>query len=166
DFLKPLSLTRRTTLTFSVGPSMIEQNNSRQYRVVGDAAISHEMGRTWAARATYHRGVGMVAGLNSAVFSDGFGAALEGLLTRRLDFTAMGSYSTGEFALTGAQNNFDTYQASARLRAALQQSTAVFVEYVAYRYQFDSRFALPSGLPGRLVRQGVRTGLTLWLPVI
>jgi hypothetical protein len=166
DFTKPLSLTRRTTLTFSIGPSMIEQNNSLQYRVVGDAAISHEIGRTWAARATYHRGFGMVAGFNSLVFSDGFGAALEGLLTRRLDFAAMGAFSTGEFTQTGAPNNYDTYQGSVRLRAALQQSTAVFVEYVAYRYQFDSRLGLPLGVPGSLVRQGVRTGLSLWLPLI
>jgi hypothetical protein len=166
DMTKPLSLTRHTSLTFSFGPSIIDQNNSRQFRLVADAAISHEIGRTWAARATYHRGVGMVAGLNSAVFSDGFGAALEGLLTPRLDFSAMGSFSTGEFTQTGTANNYDTYQASVRLRAALQQSTAVFVEYVAYRYQFDSRFGLPLGVPGSLVRQGVRTGLSLWLPLI
>jgi hypothetical protein len=166
DFTKPLSLTRRTSLTFSVGPSMLDQNGSRQFRVVGDVAVSHEIGRTWAARATYHRGVGMVAGLNSAVFSDGFGAALEGLLTRRLDFAAMTSFSTGEFTQTVAANNYNTYQASVRLRAALQQSTAVFVEYVAYRYEFDSRLGLPLGVPGSLVRQGVRTGLSLWLPLI
>jgi hypothetical protein len=166
DFLKPLSLTRRTSMTFSVGPSLLQQNNSRQIRVVGDLALNHEIGRTWAARATYHRGVGMVAGLNSAVFSNGVGAALEGLLSQRLDFSAMGSYSTGEFAITGAANNYDTYQASVRLRAALQRATAVYVEYVAYRYQFDSRVDLPLGIPGRLFRQGLRTGLTLWLPLI
>jgi len=166
DFTRPLSLTRRTTLTFSIGPSLIEQNNVLQYRAVIDAAVSHEIGRTWAARATYHRGFGMVAGLNSMVYSDGAGAALEGLLTRRLDFAAMGSFSTGEFTMTGAPNNYNTYQGSVRLRAALQQSTAVFVEYVAYRYQFDSRLGLPLGVPGSLVRQGVRTGLSLWLPLI
>jgi hypothetical protein len=145
---------------------MIDQNNSRQFRVVGDVAVSHEIGRTWAARAAYHRGVGMVYGLNSAVFSDGASASLEGLLTRRLDFGAVGSFSTGEFTQTGAPNNFNTNQASVRLRAALQQSTAVFVEYVAYRYEFDSRLGLPLGIPGSLVRQGVRTGLSLWLPLI
>lgn len=166
DFLKPLSLTRRTSLTFSVGPSMLQQNDSRQFRIVGDLALNHEIGRTWVARATYHRGVGMVAGLNSAVFSNGVGGALEGLLSQRLDFSAMGSFSTGEFALTGAQNNYDTYQASMRLRAALQRQTAVYIEYVAYRYAFDSRFGLPVGIPGRLVRQGLRTGLSLWLPII
>src|SRR5262249_29664257 len=58
DFLKPLSLTRRTSLSFSFGPSMIDQNGSRQYRVVGDAVLNHEIGRTWVARASYHRGVG------------------------------------------------------------------------------------------------------------
>jgi hypothetical protein len=166
DFLKPLSLTRRTSLTFSVGPSMLQQNNSRQFRLVGDLALNHEIGRTWVARANYHRGVGMVAGLNSAVFSNGVGAAVEGLLSQRLDFSAMGSFSTGEFAITGAANNYSTYQASVRLRAALQQATAVFIEYVAYRYQFDSRVDLPLGIPGRLFRQGLRTGLTLWLPLI
>jgi hypothetical protein len=166
DFLKPLSLTRHTSLTFSIGPSMYEQNNIRQYRAVGDAALNHEIGRTWSATANYHRGVGFVAGLNSAVFSDSWGGSIGGLLNEWLDFRAMGSYSTGEFAITGAANTYDTYQASARLRAALQQSLALYVEYVAYRYEFDSRANLPAGIPGRLVRQGVRTGLTLWLPLI
>ena len=63
------------------------------------------------------------------------------------------------------EQNRVEYRLTRRGRA-LQQSLAVYVEYVAYRYQFDSRADLPIGVPGRLFRRGVRTGLTLWLPLI
>ena len=43
---------------------------------------------------------------------------------------------------------------------------AVYGEYVAYRYEFTNAAGLPAGLPPKVDRQGVRAGLTLFLPVL
>ncbi len=60
---------------------------------------------------------------------------------------------------------FDSYSASARLRRALHRTLAVYVEYLFYQYNFDEVADRPFGLPREFSRNGVRVGLSLWLPL-
>ena len=91
---------------------------------------------------------------------------MEGLLTHRLDLRALFAYTNGELGIVSRTNNFDTYSATTRLRFAFTQMLAAYGEYVAYRYEFSNAAGLPAGLPSKVDRQGVRAGMTLFLPIL
>ena len=76
DYARPLSLTRRTTLDFGTGSSVVTMPTldlgqeagatETQVRFVGDVGVTHEMGRTWRLRLGYNRGVGFAGGVRPA----------------------------------------------------------------------------------------------------
>jgi len=166
DYSKALGATRRTTVGASFGTSAYEQSDIRSYHLVGDASLNHQIGRTWSARAVYHRGVGFLEGLNAPYFADSVSATLGGSLSRRIDLSTAFAYSNGDVGVLVRTNNFDSYIASARLRYAFTQAMAIYGEYVAYRYDFQNGVALPDGFPSATYRQGVRGGLSLYMPLI
>jgi hypothetical protein len=174
DYTRPLSATRKLAVGFTLGPTLIDgpieglisdSSFSRQYRVVGEAFVSRDIGRTWNGRASYRRGVGFVQGLPQPVFSDAFTLQTTGLLSRRTDLDLTAALSSGGAALTGASTPFAMYNADARLRFALNRTLAAYVEYLFYYYDFNQGLQLPPGVPSRLTRNGARIGLTLWVPV-
>jgi uncharacterized protein involved in copper resistance len=72
--------------------------------------------------------------------------------------------------LIGQPSQFTSYTGDARLRYALTRNWAPYVEYLFYYYNFNqSAFTqnavTPAGLPPSLTRNGVRFGVTLWLPM-
>jgi hypothetical protein len=169
----PLSRTRKTTIAFSVGPTLAsglvsidgDRELRRQYRVSGDASMSHDLGRTWTARANYHRGMGFIEGIPEPAYSAAYTANVDGFLNRRSELSLSAGYSTGEAALIGALNPFSSYTGSSRLQFALGREWASYVQYVYYNYNFNEGFLLPPGVPRVLSRGGVRVGLALWLPM-
>jgi hypothetical protein len=181
DYSRPLSRTRRTTVGFSVGPtsgnvpvpapvsagvpSPGAASRSRQYWVGADAFVIHQMGRSWNARGTLHRGLVYVEGLPSPVVTNAAAVVTEGFLNRRTDLVASAAYTEGVSAFDRSSGTFATYTGDVRLRFATSKLLATYVEYVYYFYNFDRNLALPPGLPPRFSRNGVRIGLTLWVPV-
>ena len=62
---------------------------------------------------------------------------------------------------------FDSYVGSVRLRYGLTRIAAPFVEYLYYFYDFrGGAQQLPADVPSRLERNGIRAGLTLWIPLL
>jgi hypothetical protein len=172
EYTRNLSRTRKATWAFSVGPTkanaplLIGSPDVRQqYRVVADASLTYEMGRTWRLQGTFHRGLGYIEGLQGPVFTEAYAASSTGYLNRRTDFSITAAYSTGESALTGTPSEFATYTGDARLRYAVTRNWATYIEYLYYYYNFN-RALLPPGLPPGLTRNGVRTGVTLWIPTM
>ena len=48
----------------------------------------------------------------------------------------------------------------------MNRNWAAYVEYLFYFYEFgEGSSLLPPGVPSGLTRNGVRAGLTLWIPV-
>jgi hypothetical protein len=172
DHSRVLSASRRADLGFGLGVSTIDaptdrlgaEDRGRFYQVLADATIRYQFGRSWQARAAYRRGLEFVAELNEPVFVGGFTTSVGGLLSRRVDLLASASYSSGESALHRS-STFDTYTGSVRSRAAITQSVAIYLEYLYYFYDFGGNSLIASGLSPRLERNGVRAGLTLWVPV-
>ena len=172
DHSRVLSASRRADLGFGLGVSTIDaptdrfgaEARGRFYQVLADATLRYQFGRSWQARAAYRRGLEFVAQLNEPVFVGGFSASVGGLLSRRVDLLASASYSSGESALHRS-STFDTYTGSVRSRAAITQSVAVYLEYLYYFYDFGGNSLIAPGLSPRLERNGVRAGLTLWVPV-
>jgi hypothetical protein len=179
DLSRPLSRTRRTTVGFSVGPtsanvpvpelagvtSPAPESRSRQYWVGADAFLNHQMGRSWNARGTLHRGVVYVEGLPNPVFTNALAVVTDGFLNRRTDLVASAAYTEGVSAWTGTPGTFATYTGDVRMRFAMSKLLATYVEYVYYFYNFDRNLPLPPDIPPRFSRNGVRIGLTLWVPV-
>lgn len=168
DYRRPLSFSRRTLLDVKFGSTAIEGGlvAGRVYRVIGDAGLTHEIGRTWQLAGVYHRGAGLVEGLAQPVFSDAVHARLGGFANRRTEVTLESGYTEGEVGVTGYRNPFTSLNASARVQWALTSKLALFTDYLYYRYKFDGSYALPSGLSPNFNRQGVRVGLTTLLPLI
>ena len=61
---------------------------------------------------------------------------------------------------------FNSYSGSARVRRAFTRTLAGYVQYLFYHYNFDEAADRPVGLPRTFNRNGVRVGLSMWLPVL
>jgi hypothetical protein len=171
DYDRPLSRSRRTRLGFSAGSTLIEGPSPsrpateavRQFRGVANVLLTHQIGRTWSARAAYRRGAQFVEEFSAPVFTDGVTLTLDGFLNRRTDFAMTAAYSEGEI-LSARSGAFETYTGNARLRYGLTRHFAGFAEYVYYHYH--SSAALPSlaNVPPRIGRHTARVGVMLWVP--
>jgi hypothetical protein len=121
------------------------------------------MGRTWHARAAYHRGLVYLGGVAAPLYNDGATVETGGFLNRRVDVLFSAAYALGSLAGQGGRGQFTSYTGAVNLRIGLTHKTAAFVEGLFYDYAFDQNVLLP-GFPSRFTREGVRTGLTLWIP--
>jgi hypothetical protein len=167
DYHKALSRTRRTKLSFSTGSTMVKgASGSSEYRIIGDARLSREIGRTWEAAGVYHRGVGLIEGFGEPFFQDALAITAGGAINSRVDVSAIGGYSRGQLGLSTAGNNNDSYSASTRVRFAVSRTLALSAEYYRYQYHFDDPAGLPIGMFPHLRRMGLKFGLDLWLPLI
>lgn len=173
DYHRPLSLSRRTRIDFSVGSAIVNEpaapgvESGHQYRLLGTATLSHDMGRTWRAKLAYNRGAGFTGGFNQPIYSDGVITSLEGFFSRRVDFYGAGGFSTGSTASTSVSSDrFSQYVGTARVRAAITPVLAVFGEYVYYNYDLGNAAATAPGVPSELLRNSARLGLTVWLPLV
>jgi len=178
DTVRPLSATRKATFSFNVGSSALEvpsalisgrpedREVNRLYRVSADVSAGYQFRRTWQARATYRRGMDYVAVLTGPVFTDATSASVEGLFTRRMDFNFSVGYSNGKSALFNS-SAYSTYTGDVRLRYALTRNWALFSEYLYYYYDFSGvRQLLRPDIASGLTRNGVRAGITLWVPAL
>lgn len=177
EYTRPLSATRRATVAFTLGPRLLNMpiltassltassRSAAHYSTVGDASFSYGMTRTWNAVASYRRGVMFLAGLTEPTFIDGVTAMTSGFLNRRTALSFSGAYSKGDLGFAQAPSPLTTYSGSARLQVGLTRVWAVFGEYLLYFYNFSPDVQLLPGVPHSLRRNGVRAGLTLWIPV-
>jgi hypothetical protein len=173
DYNRLLSRTRKTIFSFNIGSTLANAPLAtasaelrHSHRLIGDASLTHQMGRTWSLQGNYHRGLGYIQGFQTPVFTGAYSAAANGFLNRRTDLLFSAAYSTGEAALTGIASQFTTYTGDARLRYAVTRMWAVYAEYLFYYYDFNKGlFLLPASLPPGLTRNGLRTGVMLWIPM-
>jgi hypothetical protein len=174
DYQRPLSASRRLSLSLGVGVSgtdipqqvTTEVGFDRQYRGTLDATVGYQFGRSWQARANVRRGVEYNPDLPTPVYAQGAGASVDGLLSRRTDLSASVGYSTGESIFNREGLIFDTYAARLKLRFALSRNLAAYGEYLYYYYDFRGGLQLLPGIPSGLERNGARAGLTLWVPAL
>ena len=171
-FHPSLSEERRTIVTFDGGTALVNSalatnafETRRQLRLVGDAAIAHQMGRTWLLVGAFKRGTGFVEGLSGPVFIDAASVTTTGFLNPRTDLHVSVGYSNGEPTLVGAVQNFSTTTADARLRVALSSRWAFTAQYVFYRYDFTEVLELAAGLSPLVKRNTLRFGVNLWWPL-
>jgi hypothetical protein len=173
DYSRPLSATRRATFGFAFGTSAVslpESNlavaSGQLYRGIGSATFGYQFSRSWQLKSSYRRGLDYVPGLDQPVFTDGFTAVVEGLFGPRWDVNLAASYSSGEPAYFTQTASYKTYTGDIRFRYALTRLLAIHAEYLYYFYDFTGALVLPQDAPPSLERNGVRVGVTWWLPAI
>jgi hypothetical protein len=172
DYGRALSLTRRTSLTFTTGSSLIARDRldspgddgALRARLIGGATLIHELGRSWRAQAAYARSVRFTEEFGEPMLSDSASGGIAGYLSQRLDVSVVGAYSSGS-SVADRGRQYETYTASAQLRYGLTRNIALFTQYLAYYYEFQEGLALLRNLPPGLHRQSVHAGVTLWTPL-
>jgi hypothetical protein len=165
DFLRALSLTRRTSLSFSVGTDATATADRTRIRATGSARVLHELGRSWALSGAYTRGTYYTESLSAPVFGDSAVVSLNGLISRRLNFSAVGSTSLGSVG-AGSRRNYDIYRGALNLSTALTRFMNVGVSYSYFNYSFEEGVVLDPGLPRDINRQSIRAHVSLWAPIV
>lgn len=165
DRSQQVSFSRKTTLQFSTGSSIVEVGAGRRFFLVGSAALRHDLSRTWSAGASVRRGVAYLEGIREPVFTDAFTMTLGGAIGSRVDFFTQGGYSKGDIGLESVSSGFAAYTGSMRLRALLTKHLALYGEWTAYRHRFDPRAGLPDAFERDLLRQGFRAGVMMNVPL-
>lgn len=171
DVNRALSESRRTTFALKTGSAYIQAGLPStpgalggQFRMLVDAALSHQLGETWLVVGSYKRGTEVVDNLSAPTFSDAVTLTASGFLSSRVDFLSSLSYSEGEPSLTASPQRFTTYAGNARLRVALGERWAISTEVLRYQYDFSRTPTLARGFNPRFGRTMVRAGLSMWVP--
>lgn len=166
DFNRSLSVSRRTTLTFSTGTTFVTDGVNERYDFVGSASLGHQVGRDWSTAVSYNRNVEFVEVVTQPVFSDSFVASVEGLIGRRLSMHFAAGASFGNVGVsTDAGNGYNAYQAAASMQTALSRYMGVTFGYVYYDYSFDGRDFLPDTIRQRDRRHTAHVSVDLFLPL-
>ena len=97
------------------------------------------------------------------MFVDGARAQLTGLITRRIDLSAVGGYATGASAVYFSTQDLETRTFDVRVRYALKRSFALYTEYLYYYYDLRGQVGLAPGQPSVFGEHGVRVGFMLFV---
>ena len=163
DYGRPLSASRRTFVSFGGGSSAFESRGQVRVFVDADARLRHELGRSWTGTIRYSRGLTFIDEIIDPLLSSGISAELNGVLSRRIDFSGSVSFRRGTVGLSRAASQYDTYGAYTRIRFSLSRSTAAYADYLFYHYGFAETVRLASSLPSQFARQTLRVGVMFML---
>jgi hypothetical protein len=182
DFVRPLTLGRRTTLLFSAGSAVATARGPGQGAVddtgafvdepttgiglIGRARLEQRIAGSWTVSGGYERSADYVEIIDATVFSDAVGVDVKGLLSRRVEIFGVLDYrkTSGVYTLGG--DRFATGRGNLTVRAAATRRLALFAEYSYFSYRINTQFQLPNGFAPALDRQSVRVGATLWLSLL
>ncbi|MQA28865.1 MAG: hypothetical protein GEU82_03360 [Luteitalea sp.] len=166
DYNRQLSFSRRTRIHFSSGSTAVVDRATTDYRLIGTAGLTQEIGRSWRANAAYNRGLQYLPGFGEMFFADTVQLGVGGLVARRVEAGATGGWTAGQLGLERAADSYSSATAAANLRVAMSRTLSFFVQYTYYRYGFDAGAQMPFDLPPQLNRQAIRFGISGSLPLI
>ena len=165
DYNRPLSFSRRTTLSFGTGSSAVQDYSGTHYHLTGNANLHYELNRTWNASVGYTRDAQFLENVRQSVFADSLTAGLYGLFTRRFEFSATASASRGTVGTVGS-DNFSSYFGTLSMMTGLTRLIALHTSYSYFRSRFDRTVDLPGVFQPNLARQTLQVGLSFQLPLI
>jgi len=171
DYMRALSITRRTSLSFSTGAVAVEEANQTHYRkydVTGQATLAREIGRTWSASASYMRNVEYFETIRVPYFYDGVILQFGGLLSRRAGFHSSAGATYGDLGINkdrDGRTRFDSEYANAGIVFGLSRNLAINTDYVFYMYSLNRVGLFLPGSTGRVHRHDVMVYLSAWVPV-
>ena len=105
DYSRALSVSRRTTVSFSSGSSVTPQNRGTAFNLTGNAALARQIGRTWSARVAFNRSVQVLEGFTQPVLSNAVTTTVTGALGRRASVSSSAGFTTGTVGLGPTSGN-------------------------------------------------------------
>jgi hypothetical protein len=168
DYRKPLSFSRRTTLSYSTGTAGMYDRNLDQFRyeLVGNVNLAREFGRTWRAFVNYSRDVRYIEIVGEPLLGNYVTSGLEGSFSRRLQFQTSFGGSSGYLGLNKEDiAKTEMYFGAVKLSVALTRMLGLTADYGYYNYTLPSHELLevPAG-PRHY--QVFRTYLQVWVPLL
>ena len=138
DFLRALSLTRRTSLTFGVGTeaTAYDGDDTLPTPPATPRCLTRLAARGRAA-ATYQRGTYFVDTFAEPLTGDSASVQLGGLITRRIQLQAVAAARSAGWAIA-RRSDFDSYRGTVTLSTAITRCMNVGVDYAYYRYEFET----------------------------
>lgn len=165
DFLKSLSLARRTTLGINTQTSVIKRPvTGRRYRLNGSLMLSRHFARTWHATAGVSRSTEFMPGFLEPLLQDAVNFSVSGMMSRRAEWFATVNAGRGQFGFDDS-GRFLTGHATTRLNWALMRHLGIYGQYAFYYYELPRSTAAIS-LLNQVSRQSVSVGLATWVPII
>ena len=161
NYSRPLSLSRRTELSFSTGSTAVDNGSTTRYSVTGSARLNHHLARYWGLAAIYVRGLGYIGGFDEPLFSDAVSLVLSGRFGRTASVSVSGGYANGVVGFITENNDYESYQATSRVDIPFGRRLSLYGSYFYYQYRIDDSIVLRNRMPSALARHGVRTGL-IW----
>ena len=165
DFNRPLSLSRRTTMTFGTGVSTIAARGATRYFVLGHVALSHETGRSWTSEVSFRRDVAFEDVFRAPVFSDRVSLGLAGMPSSIVRLAASVGASAGRIGTAAEAAGYRNYYGTSDVIVALSRHVGIGASYTYYRYRFDDGVPLAGAWPRRTDRQRLSLYLSLWVPI-
>lgn len=166
DYRRALSFSRRTTFGFSSGSTYLRNTmGTGRFRLLGNASLQHDIGRSWSAVLNYARNIAFIEGYGEPVSYDSLRGQLSGYLDRRSLFSSSLGYSNGAQARVSTRR-YRVLIGDLMYQFAMTSTIAAYAQYVQYHYDYNEGFLPGSMLGSRLNRQSVRAGLSFWLPIL
>ena len=169
DYSKPLSFSRRTTLSFTTGTAGMHDRSldEMRYQLVGSVTLNREIGRTWLASVSYARDLRYIESLGEPLLSNYMNLGLRGSISHRVQFGAWFGGSSGTLGSSKESlSQTDTYFGSAQASVALTRLLGLTIDYGYYDYALPSHELLGDATGASGKYQVVRAYLQLWLPLI
>lgn len=134
--------------------------------VSGSARI--DLTRSWYVAVDAARDVNVLQGLSPQPFtSNTVSARVGGNATSRVQLAASLAYSHGAGRRGSIDaGSFENIAGLAQAQVALTRQAALFVSYHYYDYQLMDIDVVQPEFPLRQGRNGIRAGVTFWLPII
>ncbi len=165
DYNRPLSFSRRTTLTFGSGSTVVQDSNRTVFRLTGNAHLTYELRRSWNLALAYTRDAGFLQNLREPVFADSLSLSLGGMASRRVQMSTGLGAALGTVGLTGG-SGYNSYFSTSQMTVGMSRHVGLSLIYSFYHSSFDPSVPLPVAASRRLERQSVQGGVTVWLPVM
>jgi len=173
DYARNLSVSRRTQVFFSTGTTILRSRSTdplpgevspSNFRLLLQAGLIHQFGRSWTGVTAYSRGVSLINGYSYPFNYDSFDLDINGYLNRRVEFTARTGLTFGSRVLTQSED-YRVIFGSVGFTVGLSRNVALAADYLAFRYDFEPRTIFDPATLERLDRLASRVYMTFWLPI-
>jgi hypothetical protein len=156
-------LSPKLSFGFSTGSAIVGGLRGQRFELIGSAYLKHQVSGRWTTQLAFARGLQTIDTAPRPFIGETVTGSLSGYLTRRIGIRLAPSYGHGT-DVTAGTGSYRSYSNQARIDVAFSRFWAVYVEHFFYNYRMTGGAGI--SLPPGLDRQGVRTGLVLWAPLV
>jgi hypothetical protein len=166
DMARALSLTRTTSVSFSSGTFMVEQEGRREANFMGGLSVQQQIGRTGVVSFQAYRRVELQDGFVEPVLSNG--ASLVGAYqpAQRVFFNVSANAAKGRTLERTGATNVEVYSGFARLGYAFSTRGQVYGQYLLSNHDIGGDVQMIGLFPRHQVRHTARIGVTWSLPLL